>query len=86
MTFHIILSYHWHSYIQNKLALQAGGETIDSLKTQLAEAQEKIDTLEIENAQLKGGDVPVQEDALEPEKPPETEVPEAPPTDDDKPE
>ncbi|KAK9696499.1 hypothetical protein QE152_g31866 [Popillia japonica] len=45
-------------YLQNKLALQAGGETIDTLKNQLAEAQEKIEMLEKENSMLKGEDKP----------------------------
>ncbi|GJQ74664.1 hypothetical protein Trydic_g21516 [Trypoxylus dichotomus] len=63
-------------YIQNKLALQAGGETIDSLKTQLLEAQEKIEVLEKENAMLKGEEKP------EDEKSPEArdEAPAEPPT------
>lgn len=55
------------------MALQAGGETIDTLKTQLVEAQEKIDMLEKENAMLKG------EEKVEEERPPEpTEVQEPP--------
>lgn len=71
----IVVSLVYLSYIQNKLALQAGDETIDSLKTQLAEAQEKIETLEKENAALKG------EPKVEEEQPQELveEVPEPPP-------
>lgn len=42
-------------YIQDKLAIQMGNETLSALKAQIAELNEKIVQLEIEKAHLEGG-------------------------------
>lgn len=53
-------------YIRNKLCSQPDGDNMDTLRAKLEEANQKIITLEKENAELKG-DTPRLEDAAGPE-------------------
>lgn len=43
-------------YLITKLSIQTGGETIDTVKAQLQDAQARIESLENENKLLRGGD------------------------------
>lgn len=62
----------------NKLALQSCGESLDGLKAQLREAQEKITVLEEENNRLKAEEQQAPA-AVAPEGETPAENPEAPP-------
>ncbi|XP_022905259.2 c-Myc-binding protein [Onthophagus taurus] len=65
-------------YLLNKLALQTGGETLDSIKKRLQESTDKLDALQKENDALKSGNGAPDPDAPPPPDAPADVPPDAP--------